>query len=170
MNKTELFVCLLAVGLIACDLLVRLRTHRHRKDRFIESLFDTLLQPALLPQSSTKSPVPKPANLPTPESLAENLLRHFQQSAVSRLVLRILALQQGGAAEAGLLAEVNQHLVQTGKRALPPAVVRRVVMILMGADLVALNQGRLEITNAGRQLNTLLEARSLTEQTHPSFG
>jgi len=48
--------------------------------------------------------------------------------------------------------------------------VRRVVMILMGADLVALNQGRLEITNAGRQLNTLLEARSLTEQTHPSFG
>ncbi len=165
MNTTEIIVCLLAISLVTLDVIVRLRTNRHRKDQYLEELFDSLLEPEhCLPPSASNQP-----GLSALESLVENLLCHFEQSAISRNVLHILALQNRPMAATDILAAVNHHLAVRRRPELPARVVRRVVMTLLGANLVALHQGGLQITRAGRQLNGLLDARTVGVPSPPVF-
>ena len=71
--------------------------------------------------------------------------------------------------ETEVLAAVNRQLQARGRRELPAAVVRKVVTILMGADLVALRKGALEITSAGSELNVLLQPRAAAVPPAPVF-
>ncbi len=165
MIVTEIILCVAALGLIALDIIVRLGTARHSKDKWLEELLDTLVEPEIATDVSM-------ADHPEPESvgrLAEHLFRHFQQSAVSRNVLAVLAARKGRMHENELLAALNRQLQARGRRDLPAAVVRKVVTILMGADLVALRKGALEITSAGSELNVLLQPRAAAVPPAPVF-
>ena len=72
--------------------------------------------------------------------------------------------------ESEVLSVVNRQLARQRKRELPPAAMRKVVMILMAADLAALRQGKLEITKAGRQLITLLDAHTTDASPAVAFA
>jgi len=165
MNGTEIILCLVALALVVLDVIVRLGTWRHSKDKWLEELLDSLVEP----ETATEVSIP---HRPEPESvgrLGEHLFRHFQQSAVSRNVLAVLAARKGRMRENEVLAAVNRQLQARGRRELPAAVVRKVVTILMGADLVALRKGALEITSAGSELNVLLQPRAAAVPPAPVF-
>jgi hypothetical protein len=104
------------------------------------------------------------------DSLAESLLRHFEQSATSRHVLAALTSRTNGMDEAEVLGAVNRELAHLHKQELPAVVVRKVVMILMGADLATLRQGQLELTTAGKRLHALLQVRSTAVPSAPAFA
>jgi hypothetical protein len=54
----------------------------------------------------------------------------------------------------------NRKPTQERKRELPTSVLRKAMMILMGANLAVLRQGKLQLTTAGKRLHALLELRS----------
>lgn len=144
------------VAVAVADIIVRLRIAPRRRDKFLEDLLESMTEPGPADHMSLVNR----AQIVLDDSLVESLLRHFELSATSRHVLAALALRSEGMSEPELLSAVNHQLARQRRRELPAAVVRRIVMILMGADLTALRQGRLEITNAGRHLHTILQARS----------
>ncbi len=144
------------VVVVAADIIVRLVIAPHRRDQWTESLLDSMIESE--PTARDARVLPAAASLD--DALGESLVRHFEQSATSRQVLAALAYRSEGMHESEVQEAVNGLLAQERKRELPAAVVRKVVMILMGADLAALRQGRLELTVAGKRLHALLEVRS----------
>lgn len=144
------------VAVVAADILVRLVIAPHRRDRWTESLLDSMIESKA---DAREQPI-LPAAASLDDALGESLVRHFEQSATSRQVLAALAFRAGGTHESEVLTVVNQQLARSRRRELPAAVVRKVMMILMGADLAALRQGRLELTVAGKRLHALLEVRA----------
>lgn len=156
MNLAEIILCVTAIVVVAADIIVRLMIAPHRNHKFIEDLCDgiTELQPA------TELKAMDRAAEPTVGRLEESLLRHFEQSTVSREVLKTLASQARGMSEAEVLAAVNHRLAQKRRRELRAAIVRKVVMILMGADFVVLRDGSLWITDVGKHLNACLHRRN----------
>lgn len=167
MNEFGVIVGVIAiVAVIAADIIVRLVIAPHRRDKWIESLLDSMIESG--DAVRTVPAFPTPASLD--EALGESLLRHFEQSATSRHVLAALAFRTDGTHESEVLAVVNRQLSQLHKRELPAAVVRKVVMIQMGAHLAALRQGRLELTTAGKRLHALLEVRSASPLPTPAFA
>ena len=147
-------IAILTVAMI--DIIVRLVIAPRRRDKFLENLLESMTEPEPADQMSRAPHASAALN----DSLAESLLRHFEQSATSRHVLAALTSRTSGMHESEVLAAVNRELAHLRKRELPAAVVRKVVMILMGADLAALSQGRLELTTAGKRLHALLQVRS----------
>lgn len=160
-----ILVVIAIVAVVAMDIIVRLVIAPHRRDKYLEDLFDSLTEAEPMDQMS-RDPH---ASAALDDSLAESLLRHFEQSATSRHVLAALSSQSDGMRESELLAAVNRELAHSRKRELPAGVVRRVMMILMGADLTALREGRLELTTTGRRLHALLQARSPARALAPAF-
>lgn len=157
MNEFGIIVGIIAiVAVIAADIIVRLVIAPHRRDKWTESLLDSMIES----ESAVWIAPPFPALAGLDDGLSESLLRHFEQSATSRQVLAALAFRTGGMHESEVHAVVNRQLIRLRKRELPASVVRRVVMILMGADLAVLRQGRLELTTAGKRLHALLGVRS----------
>lgn len=155
MNEVGTIIAILVIAaLVGADILVRLVIAPHRRDRFLEELMDNLVE--------TVPSVGEDISQPTAvdERIGENLLRHFEQSAMSRRVLTALASRSEAMRERDVEAVVNHELVRSHKRPLPASVLRRIVMILMGANLVALRRGKLEITDSGKLLGSVLRARS----------
>lgn len=156
MNDTGIILCFIAIVAVALlDIIVRLVVAPRRRDKYVESLLDSMTE---VEPSDQRSRAPR-ASAVLDDSLGEGLLRHFEQSSTSRHVLSALSSRQCGMHESEVLAAVNRELAHLRKQQLPPAVVRKVVMILMGADLAALRQGRLELTIPGKRLNALLKVR-----------
>ncbi len=158
MSEIGIILAILAAisFLIACDIFVkRLAAKRSRKCLW-ENLLNLLLESEPANQVSHK---PKPP-MAVDNSLTESLVRHFELSAASRHILTTLALQNGGMSESDVALAVNLQLARQRRRELPAAVVRKIVVILMGADLTTIRQGKLEITIAGRHLHTILQSRS----------
>lgn len=157
MNEFGMIVGIIAiVAVIVADIVVRLVIAPHRRDKWMESLLDSMIEP----ESAIHDERLFPAAASLDEALSESLVRHFEQSATSRQVLAALAFRTHGMRESEVQQTVNGFLAQKRKRELPAAVVRKVVMILMGADLAALRNGKLQLTTAGKRLHALLEVRS----------
>ena len=165
MNETVIFLCVVASAAVAADAIVRLMIAPHRRNNFLEDLMDTLMETDVATQGAEKGC----SSAKSIEELSENLFRHFEQSAISRNVLEVLALRDEGLDEIGILEAVNHRLAERQKRELPQTVIRKIVMILMGADMIALRNGSLQITDAGRQLNALLHARVTYGQPSAAF-
>lgn len=155
MNLSEIILLLLAVAAIGVDILVRLVIAPHRRDQMLTEMLDNLIEPDL----ASAPAVLRPELTHSLDQLGGNLLRYFEQAAVSRNILETLAVCENGLSEKAVLAAVNHQLEERRKRALPETVVRKVMMILMGADFVVLKEGSLRITEAGRMLHTALRAR-----------
>lgn len=156
MSEVGIILGIVAIVVVALDIIARLIIAPRSRDKFLENLLESMTEPEPAEQ---RERVPQ-SSMRLDDSLAESLIRHFELSATSRHVLAALALRTEGMSEPEVLSAVNHHLARQRRRELPAAVVRKIVMILMGADLTALRQGRLEITNAGRHLHTILHARS----------
>ncbi|HOW65550.1 MAG TPA: hypothetical protein P5186_20385 [Candidatus Paceibacterota bacterium] len=155
MNPSEIILLLLAVAAIGVDILVRLVIAPHRRDQLLTEMLDNLIEPDLVSAPAVLGPEVTHSL----DQLGGNLLRYFEQAAVSRNILETLAVCENGLSEKAVLAAVNHQLEERRKRALPESVVRKVVMILMGAEFVVLKEGSLRITEAGRMLHTALRAR-----------
>ncbi len=153
------------VAVAMLDIIVRLVVAPRRRDKYLETLLDSMTEAEPADQM-LRAPH---ASAALDDSLAESLLRHFEQSATSRHVLAALTSRTSGMPESEVLAAVNRELANLRKQELPAAVVRKVVMILMGADLAALRRGRLELTTAGKRLHALLQVRSTEVTPAPAF-
>ncbi len=136
-----------------------------RRDLFLEGLMDTLIEA----NAATQDTKPGHVEAISIEQLSGNLFRHFERSTISRNVLEVLATRDEGLNETGLLEAVNHGLAQKQKCELPQTVIRKVVMILEGADMIALRQGNLRLTDAGRQLNALLQTRATSGRPAAAF-
>lgn len=154
------------VVVVTADIIVRLRIAPRRRDKFLEDLLESMTEPEPAQQTERKPQT----SMGLEDSLVESLIRHFELSATSRHILVALAVRTEGMSEPEVLTAVNHQLARQRRRELPAAVVRKIVMNLMGADLTALRQGKLEITNAGRQLYAILQARSTDEAPAPAFA
>lgn len=156
MNEVGVIIGVTAIiVMIAAATIVRLVAAPHPRVEWMESLLDSMIGPG----SAVRNERLFPSAACLDEALGESLVRHFEQSAISRHVLAALAFRNDGMHEAKVQQVVNARLAQERKRELPTAVVRKVVMILMGANLVTLRQGKLQLTTAGKRLHALLEVR-----------
>lgn len=157
MSEVGIILGIVIILVVAvADIIVRLRIAPHRRDKFLEDLLDSMTEP----EPAEKMGRTPQASMGLDDSLVESLLRHFEMSATSRHILTALALQTEGMNEPEVLSAVNHQLANQRRQELPAAVVRKIVMILMRADLTTIRQGKLEITNAGRHLHTILVSRS----------
>ena len=154
------------VGVAVADIIVRLRIAPRRRDKFLADLMESMTEPEPAEHMSQVNRAPTVLD----DSLVESLLRHFELSSTSRHVLAALALRTEGMSEPEVVSAVNHQLARQRSRELPAAVVRKIVLILMGADLTTIRQGRLEITNAGRHLHTILQARSTAAAPAAAFA
>lgn len=155
MNTTEIIIVVAIVCIVAADIAVRLFIDRHNKDRLVEELLDILHAPRPVSRSV---PGLAPTHLPS-ESLGEGLLRHFTQSWLSWRIVDILAASGTEVRESDIVAEINVVLIDSGRRSLPEVAIRKVIMILMGADFVTLRHGALSLTALGRHLHSVLDER-----------
>lgn len=156
MNTAEIVLILVAVGMVAADLAVRLAIAPHKQDHLVADLLDILHEPEITSETAL------PREFSPSQSLGESLLRHFTQSSLSCRIVDVLAASDTGMHEADITAAVNAELIEKRRRPLPEAAVRKVVMILMGADFVSLRHGLLFLTDLGRQVH-----RVLVERRHP---
>ncbi|MBE0543116.1 MAG: hypothetical protein IH623_17355 [Verrucomicrobia bacterium] len=167
MSEVGIILGIVVIVVVAvADIIVRLRIAPRRRDKFLENLLESMTEPEPAERMSQVNRVATVLD----ESLVENLLRHFELSATSRHVLAALALRTEGMSEPEVVSAVNHQLARQCGRELPATAVRKIVMILMGADLTTIRQGRLEITNAGRHLHTILQARSTSAAPVSAFA
>lgn len=167
MSEVGIILGIVAIVVVAvADIIVRLRIAPRRRDKFLEDLLESMTDPEPAERMSQVNRAPTVLDV----SLVESLLRHFELSATSRHVLAALALRTEGMSEPEVVAAVNHQLARQRRRELPATVVRKIVMILMGADLTTIRQGKLEITNAGRHLHTILQARSTAAAPAAAFA
>ena len=165
MNEPIIILCVFAIVVVVADAVVRLVLAPRRRDRFLEGLMDSLIAAG----GATQDPKAGPADAIPIEQLSDNLFRHFEQSATSRSVLEVLAIRNEGLNETGIVEAVNHGLAQKQNRELPQAVVRKIIMVLLRADMIALRQGSLRLTDAGRQLNALLQTRAARSRPSLAF-
>jgi len=165
MSKIEIILTLTVIVVVTLDTIVRLVVVPHRRDKFVETLLDSMTEPEP-PDQTARLPH---ASAALDDSLAESLLRHFEHSATSRRVLAAFTLESDGMRESEILSAVNRKLVHVRKRELPAAVVRRALIILIRANLAELNGERLELTTSGKRLHALLEVRSTGAMPAPAF-
>jgi len=158
MNIAEIVLVIAGVCILAADIAVRLVIAPHNKDRLVEDLLNILHEPHPV---SNAVPGLAPTHLPS-ESLGEGLLRHFTQSWLSCRIVATLAASDAEMRESDIVAEINAVLIESGRRALPEVAVRKVLMILMGADFVTLRHGALSLTALGRHLHSVLDERRRT--------
>lgn len=78
-------------------------------------------------------------------------------------------MRDEGLNETEILEAVNHGLAQKQKHELPQTVIRKIMMVLMRANMVALRQGSLRLTDAGRQLNALLQTRATSSPPPLAF-
>jgi hypothetical protein len=158
MSEFGITIAIIVIVIVAAtDIIVRLRIAPRRRDEFLENLLNSMIE------SEPIDPMMRAFQVPTrlDESLGESLLRHFELSTTSRQVLEVLARRSLGMSEIEVLSAVNRQLAFQRKRELPPAVMRKVVKILIAADLLERREGKLQIAEAGRQLINVLQARTM---------
>lgn len=165
MNEPIIILCAFAILVVVTSVVVRLVLAPRRRNLFLESLMDILIDT----DGATQDPKPGPAEAISIEQLSDNLFRNFERSTIFRNVLEVLATRDEGLNETGLLEAVNHGLAQKQKCELPETVIRKVVMILEGADMIALRRGNLRLTDAGRQLNALLQTRATSGRSAAAF-
>jgi len=156
---------LFALAAVVADVIARLIVAPNRKDRHYEELLESLVEPDPPAHAAAVDP-----SDPALARISENLLRHFGHLAASRRILDALATEGGRMSESGVLAAVNGRLQAARKPPLPPSAARKVIRILERADFVALRDGILHITDAGRQLHSLLSLRRQEIAPEPAMA
>ncbi len=106
------------------------------------------------PDQQFATPIPTPER----ENIADNLLKFFELSSVSRSILRILAGSEETLSHSDLTNRVNASLVRMGRRSISEHDIRARVMNLMGASLAQMRDGQLSATAAGREVVSRLMA------------
>ena len=155
MHTTEIIIVITGFCILAASIAARSFIVPHNRNRSVEDVLDILHKPRSISHNARGS---APACLPS-ESLGEGLLRHFTQSWLSCRIVDILAASDNGMREADIVGEVNALVVESGKRPLPEVAVRKVLMILVGADFVIMRDGALSLTTLGRHLHSVLNER-----------
>jgi hypothetical protein len=167
MNDFGLMVGIFSLfAVIAAGIIARLVVTPYRRSKWVERLLDNMIEPASVARAGPRFL----AAALMDDALGESLVRHFEQSALSRQVLTTLAFRTDGMHTSEIRQALNKMLAQERKRELPASVVRRVVMILMGANLATLRQRKLQLTTAGRRLHALLQVRSTSALPSPAFA
>lgn len=151
MERTDIIILGIGFTVLLADILIRLVVFPRRKDQTLEQMC------ALLSPESQASVSPGPIEDLDP--LAESLLRHFEQSYASRHLIKTLSKSPAGMCEKELELVLNREVAGAGKRELPTSAIRKVILILMGADFIRLQNGKLSITEMGWTLHSLLRSR-----------
>jgi len=146
MNQQHIYLVILAIGVMALDIFVRIYLAPARRDGFYKSLLE--MQAGL----SARNPISKSAPGHADASLSDALLAYFQQSFTSRQVMAALATSVDGMAGRQLEQQIADHVAEKWNRELSINAIRRVIMILMGANLVDLRDGKFVLTNVGWNL------------------
>lgn len=163
----EIIIVLAAIGILTADIVVRLFIAPRKRERFVADLLNIMYEPGV-PAASAAMHV-HPNHLW--DALGEGLLRHFTQSWLSCRILEILAASKPGMCEMDILTEINLALVEKGRQPLPEVAVRKVLMILLGADFVTLHHGTLSLTGQGRNLHRVVaEGRRKPAESLPAAG
>ena len=144
--EQNIYLVIIAAGIVGLDIAVRLYLARDRRDGFYESLLQ--IRDGL----STRNNISEPDPVRTDDSLATALITYFQQSFASRQVMAALASSGDGVPGRHLEQQVAHYVAETWKRKLPLTAIRRVLMILMGANLVDQQNGKFALTNLGWNL------------------
>lgn len=145
----------LALAVLGVNLIVRLIVFPARQDKFLGQLLDQLTDPSAEEDNAS-------AELGVTErpcDLQECLLRHFERSATSQEILRILA-RHDGLTHKGLQSALDGALDQRRQPRLPLPVARRVAAILRSAGLVEAEGDLLRLTEFGRQLHSVISHHS----------
>lgn len=142
---TDIYLSLIAIAVIALDIIVRVFIYPGRRDRFYQALLEM------------QSGMPARRNvvrheLAVDEPLSEALLTYFQQSFTSRQVMTALALDPGGLPGKQLEQQIADHVAKKWNRHLSLNAIRRVLMILVGANLVEIRDGKFALTGIGWKL------------------
>lgn len=137
----NIFLVAIAIGVVALDIVVRVFVYPKRRDRFYQALLE--MQAGAAAQRAKQSP-----SLDD-ESLSEALLEYFQQSFTSRQVLSMLATSVHGMGGRELERKIADRVAEEWRRELSINAIRRVIMILMGANLIELQGEKFALTNIG---------------------
>jgi hypothetical protein len=150
MEIHQILLLTAVLGTVVADIAIRLRMGNGRRDDQVNALL-TVLDPA------EDEPAGETMNSYA-DSLTESLLRYFQQSFVSRQVVSALACSPRGMTEKQLEQRFAELASRAGKRTVPSNALRKVIMILMGADFVRISEGRFKITEYGSALHSSLQS------------
>lgn len=149
MDLTHIFIAIVAIVVIGIDIAVRLRIAPSRRDAFYK---------ALIEMNAGWRTERRGSRVDEEElSLAKALLQVFQESFTSRHVIAALAKAPDGLEGKELERHVREAAVQKWNRPLSINAIRRVIMILMGANLVDLRDGKFAMTGIGWSLHEKLE-------------
>ena len=146
MNQQHIYLVIVAIAVVALDIFVRLYFARTRRDSFYKSLLE--MQAGL----SARTSMSKPAADQNDDSLSEALLTYFKQSFTSRQVMTALATSVDGMPGRELEKQIAEHVAEKWNRELSINAIRRVIMILTGANLVDLRDGKFALTKVGWNL------------------
>lgn len=152
MELTHMYLALVAIIVIGIDIVVRLRIAPNRKQAFYRALIEM--------GAGMNDERPRKRRVAADDeqiSLSQALLQVFQQSFTSRQVIAALATAPDGLAGKELEESVTEAAVKKWNRELSLNAVRRVIMILMGANLVDLRDGKFAMTETGWNLHSRLK-------------
>jgi hypothetical protein len=152
MELTHMYLALVAIIVIGIDIVVRLRIAPNRKQEFYRALIEM--------GAGMNAERPRKPRVTADDeqiSLSQALLQVFQQSFTSRQVIVALATAPGGLAGKELEESVTEAAVKKWNRELSLNAIRRVILILMGANLVDLRQGKFAMTETGWSLHSRLK-------------
>lgn len=139
----NVYLIIIAIAVVGLDIALRIFVHPRRRDRFYQALVEMQTGVAARERRG------KTASAFRDESLAEALLSYFHQSFTSRQVMAALAASNDGMDGKELEQQIAEHVSQRWNRDLPTNVIRRVIMILMGANLVSLRNDKFALTDVG---------------------
>jgi hypothetical protein len=148
MDQKDIYLVVVAIVVVALDIIVRVKgvgVARDKREWFYKSLLE--MQAGL----SARNHISKVTS-PHDDLLAHALLAYFQQSFTSRQVMAALATSVDGMEGRQLEKQIAARVAEKWNRELSINAIRRVIMILMGANLVDLRDGKFALTNVGWNL------------------
>lgn len=143
MNQQHIFWAAAAIAVVGLDIFVRLYRAPGRRDGFYRSLLETSEG---VPQRGDVAGGADDA------SLGPALLEFFRQSFTSRHLANALAGAGGSMTGSELEKQVATEIAAKWNREMPINAIRRVIMILLGANLVEQRGDKLALTEAGWRL------------------
>lgn len=148
MELTHIYIVAIVIIVVAIDILVRVRMAPRGRDAFYKALIE---MGTGMRSERRLSPMDEEQL-----SLSHALLQVFQESFTSRQVITALAKAPDGLNGKELEDHVRDTAVQKYNRPLSINAIRRVVMILMGANIVDFRDGRFAMTGVGWTLHSRL--------------
>jgi hypothetical protein len=146
MNQQDIFLVIIAITVAALAVFVRIYRAPDRLDVFYKALLEMGAGLSARERASTTAP-PE-----TDDSVSHALLEYFQQSFTSRQVMTALATSVDGIPGKQLEEQIADHVAEKWNRELSTNGIRRVIMILTGANLVESRNGKFVLTKLGWNL------------------